>query len=129
MSKAQKIDKAIGWLTIAGAAYFVGTAIAGAIKRKRETTSGIGATTPTYSKQRLNAYIQSHDVRELVAQYETRNKVLCEVGDEQGGRSFYLTRKNFLYLFNFCLFKYAPIAVWTGDHWLTRNNGDVILLS
>ena len=43
MSKAAKINKAINWgIWIAGA-YFIGTAIAGAIKRKREGTNGIGA--------------------------------------------------------------------------------------
>lgn len=42
MSKAAKINKAINWgIWIAGA-YFIGTAIAGAIKRKREGINGIG---------------------------------------------------------------------------------------
>lgn len=42
MSKAAKINKAINWgIWIAGA-YFIGTAIAGAIKRRREGTNGIG---------------------------------------------------------------------------------------
>lgn len=45
MSKANKINKAIDWIAIGGTAYFVGIAIAGAIKRKRaqQGTSGIGA--------------------------------------------------------------------------------------
>ena len=45
MSKANKINKAIDWIAIGSTAYFVGIAIAGAIKRKRtqQGTSGIGA--------------------------------------------------------------------------------------
>ena len=45
MSKAAKINKAIDWITYAAGAYFVGTAIAGAIKKHREEkgTEGIGA--------------------------------------------------------------------------------------
>ena len=37
-----KSDKIINWIAAAGALYFVGTAIAGAIKRKREGVEGIG---------------------------------------------------------------------------------------
>ena len=43
MSKRDKIQVAMNWAAGAAAAYFVGSAIAGAIKRKREATSGIGA--------------------------------------------------------------------------------------
>lgn len=44
MSKAAKINKAIDWITYAAGAYFVGTAIAGAIKKHREKkgAEGIG---------------------------------------------------------------------------------------
>lgn len=107
MSKAQKIDKAIGWLTIAGAAYFVGTAIAGAIKRKRETTSGIGyAGTPNYTLGLLNRYLSSHEIFDVQVVLNDRNKyghyyVLC--GDDQGGRDFYLSPKNIPYFKNYCL--------------------------
>ena len=40
MSKAAKINKAIDWIAYAAGAYFVGTAIAGAIKKHREKNSG-----------------------------------------------------------------------------------------
>ena len=51
MSKAQKISKAIDWIAYAAGAYFVGTAIAGAIKKHREKnsgTNGIGAADGEY---------------------------------------------------------------------------------
>lgn len=41
--KAKDINKIINWGTIAFGAYFIGSAIAGAIKRKKEGASGIGA--------------------------------------------------------------------------------------
>lgn len=44
MSKAQKINKAINWIVGATLAYFVGSAIAGAVKRRKEQSmNGIGA--------------------------------------------------------------------------------------
>lgn len=45
--KAKDINKAINWISGAAAAYFIGTAIAGAIK-KRKATNGIGATDGDY---------------------------------------------------------------------------------
>ena len=45
MSKAAKINKAINWLVGGTLAYFIGTAIAGAVKRRKEQqgASGVGA--------------------------------------------------------------------------------------
>lgn len=43
MIKQKRINKAIQWITLGATAYFVGSAIAGAIKRKREGVTGIGA--------------------------------------------------------------------------------------
>lgn len=86
-----------------------------------------GVSEPTYSRRQLDAYLGAYHIAELVAQYESKNKVSCSVGDEKGGRGFYLGRDNFLYLFNYCLMRGIPIAVWTGDHWLTRNNGDELI--
>ena len=42
MSKVKNSSKVINWITGAAAAYFVGSAIAGAIKRKHESTNGVG---------------------------------------------------------------------------------------
>ena len=57
MSKANKINKAIDWIAIGSTAYFVGLAIAGAIKRKREQgTSGIGWAQAYASRNRILSY-------------------------------------------------------------------------
>lgn len=88
---------------------------------------GVGNNTPTYSESRLNTYLDTYHIAELVAQNTPDGKVLCMVGDEIGGREFYLNRANFLYLFNYCLTRRVPIAYWAGDHWLTRNNGEELV--
>ena len=58
MSKANKINKAIDWIAIGGTAYFIGIAIAGAIKRKREQngTSGIGAAKRKIKENEYNIW-------------------------------------------------------------------------
>ena len=91
--------------------------------KKSKGANGIGAISET----QLNAYLGSHDIKELVAEYTSKNKVECLVGDESGGRGFVLSRSRFIKLFNYCLTKRIPIAVWMGDHWLTRNGGEKLL--
>lgn len=98
-----------------------------ATERRLQQMSLFGIGDATYTKQQLNTYLDTYNVLDLVAQYVSKNKVLCEIGDISGGRSFYLSRNNFLYLFNYCLMRGIPIAVYTGDHWLTRNNGDDLI--
>ena len=108
MGKAAKINKAIDWITYAAGAYFVGTAIAGAIKKHREEkgANGIGyADTPNYSLSLLNRYIQSVPVTDVQVVLNDKNKyghyyVLC--GDVQGGRDFYLSGKNLPYFRAYC---------------------------
>lgn len=57
MSKAKNSSKVINWIAGGALAYFIGTAIAGAIKRKRESTNGIGDLT-TWNKQHLANYFE-----------------------------------------------------------------------
>ena len=57
MIKQKQINKAIQWGTVGAMAYFIGSAIAGAIKRKREQgTSGIGWAQAYASRNRLAPY-------------------------------------------------------------------------
>lgn len=86
-----------------------------------------GADNPTYSRQQLDTYLDTFDVLELVAEYISKNKILCSMGDARGGRGFYLNRNNFIYLFNYCLARRVPIAVWNGAYWITRNDGDQLV--
>lgn len=46
MSKAKNSSKVINWIAGGALAYFIGTAIAGAIKRKRKSTNGVGNMNP-----------------------------------------------------------------------------------
>ena len=110
--------------TLLGIAALAGLAV---LLKRNKSVSGIGAATSTYTRSRLNIYLDTLHIEDLVAEYKERNKVLCMAGDEMGGRDFYLNRSNFIYLFNYCLMRNVPIAVWTGDHWLTRNGGDELL--
>lgn len=82
---------------------------------------------PTYSRRQLDTYIGSYHITELVAEAETENKILCSIGDEKGGRGFYLGSNNFMYLFNYCLMNRIPIALWNGARWITRNGGEELL--
>lgn len=94
--------------------------------KKKGAISGIGAA-HTISETQLDAYLGSHDIKELVAEYITKNKVECNIGDELGGRSFVLSRLRFIKLFNYCLMRNIPIAVWLGDHWMIRNGGEELI--
>ena len=96
------------------------------IAKKKGVISGIGAV-DTISETQLDAYLGSHDIKELVAEYITQNKVECNVGDELGGMSFVLSRLRFIKLFNYCLMRNIPIAVWLGDHWMIRNGGEELI--
>ena len=93
---------------------------------KKKGITGVGAV-HTISETQLEAYLGSHDIKELVAEYITKNKVECNVGDELGGRSFVLSRSRFIKLFNYCLMRHIPIAVWLGDHWMIRNGGEELI--
>ena len=95
--------------------------------KKNKSVSGIGYTTPTYSRGRLNTYLDTHHVMEFSGEYVSKNKILCLMGDEIGGRDFYLNRSNFLYLFNYCLMHNVPIAILNGSRWITRNGGEDLL--
>ena len=63
MSKTKNSSKVINWIAGGALAYFVGTAIAGAIKRKRESTNGIGYTQGYASRKRILSYF---DYPELI---------------------------------------------------------------
>lgn len=82
---------------------------------------------PTYTKNTLDKYLNTYDPLELVAEAVSENKILCSVGDNRGGRYFYLSSDNFMYLFNYCLMRNVPIALWNGARWITRNNGDELI--
>lgn len=87
---------------------------------------GVGGD-QTYSKQQLDSYLGSYHITELVAEAVSKNKLHCSVGDEKGGRDFYLGHDNFMYFFNYCLIRNIPIALWNGARWITRNGGEKLL--
>lgn len=97
-------SKTLNWIIGGAAAYFVGSAIAGAVKRK--SVAGIGyANTPNYSLGMLTRYLSSHQIFDAQVVLNDRNKyghyyVLC--GDDQGGRDFYLSPKNLPYFRAYC---------------------------
>ena len=106
MSKTKNSSKVINWIAGGALAYFVGTAIAGAIKRKRQGTNGIGyANTPNYSLSLLNRYLSCNTITDVQVVLNDTNRyghyyVLC--GDEQGGRDFYLSARNIPYFRAYC---------------------------
>lgn len=87
---------------------------------------GVGGD-QTYSKRQLDSYLGSYHITELVAEAVSKSKLHCSVGDEKGGRDFYLGKDNFMYFFNYCLIRNIPIALWNGARWITRNGGEELL--
>ena len=103
--------------------------------RKRLKKSGrssqmalFGVDAPEYTKMKLDTYLNTYHVSELIAEAKSADKILCEVGDERGGRSFYLGKRNFMQFFNYCLMRNIPIALWNGERWITRNGGEELLV-
>lgn len=80
------------------------------------------ANTPTYSKQQIDIYINTHHDLSFMFTRDENGKILVEAGDETGGRAFYVGEKNFKYLYSYILRNLLPFAIWQGDHWIIRND-------
>lgn len=99
--------------------------------KRNNGASGIGISfdesDKPVSETQLNAYLNSHRITELVAVIASKRRYFCTFGDEKGGRELLLSGKAFRRVFNDFLMRGVPIAVWVGDHWLTRNGGEELL--
>ena len=110
--KAKDINKAINWGLGFTAAYFIGTAIAGAIKKHREQSgaSGIGDI-PAWNKNHIRSYISMNNmwlpdrviIDPIYLDHLGRKLVQCYVGDSRiDSRTFWVNRENEEYLIKLC---------------------------
>ncbi len=121
--KAKQINKIIDYGIMVAGAYFVGSAIFGAIRRKKEGANGIGAAkTPTYSKRQIDSYLDTHIDLSFIFVRDDDGRILVNAGDETGGREFYVGYNNFKYLLSYVMRNILPFAIWQGDHWMVRND-------
>lgn len=120
---AKNSSTTINWIVGGIAAYFVGSAIAGAIRRSKGT-SGIG-NIPAWNKRHIDNYFFNYINRipdEVQVWLTDRNeKGYAYVQFIVNGvviRGFYLSEENIAYLSELCDKYNVEFEAWDGKYWI-----------
>ena len=124
MSKAKNSSKVINWIAGGALAYFIGTAIAGAIKRKRESTNGIGDI-PAWNKGHIDNYFYKYinripdEVQVWLTDRNDKGYVYVQfIHNDIATRVFYLSEENVAYLSELCDEYNVEFNAWDGRCWI-----------